>query len=255
MEFGVCAPIEQAPVVHAAGYDFIECTVVSLQAERSDAEVRDRLAQFTESPVPVAAFNVMLPGDLKIVGERVDEARVRRYLEKALERVKRAGGATVVFGSGKARAVPDGFAREKAEEQIVRFLEWTADVADPLGVTIAIEPLNMAECNIITTVPEAVRFARHVNRRSIRVLADFYHMRKDGEPYSHVIEHRELLHHVHVADTRRFVPAEGDEAFDAFAECVRRANYDGRLSVECSWNRFEEEAAAGLNYLKRIFPA
>lgn len=255
MKFGVCAIIEQAPIVHRAGFDFIECTVVSLQAEQSDAAVRDLLTKFKESPVPAEAFNVMLPGDLKVVGDNVDEKRVRHYLEKALERVKQVGGQTVVFGSGKARMVPDGFSRERAEEQLVRFLEWTADTADPLELTIAIEPLNASECNIVNSVPEAVHLAGLVNRRSIRVLADFYHMCKDGEPYEHTVRYAELLRHVHVADSARFVPRAGDAAFDAFADCIKRAGYDGRLSIECSWNSFEGEAAEGLSYLKQVFAA
>lgn len=252
MKFGVCAKIEQAPAVHAAGYDFIECTVVSLQPEESDEAVRDILSKFLASPVPAEAFNVLLPGDLKVVGENVDEDRVRRYLSKALERVKTVGGETVVFGSGKARMVPDGFPRAKAEEQIVRFLEWIADVADPLQITVAIEPLNTAECNIITSVPEAVRFAKEANRKSIRVLADFYHMQKENEPLEHMVAHRDLLHHVHVSDNRA-APGKGDYPYDAFADCIRRADYDGRISLECAWSSFQEDILSAKAFLDRKF--
>jgi sugar phosphate isomerase/epimerase len=69
-----------------------------------------------------------------------------------------------------------------------------------------------------------------------------------------VVEHRVLLRHVHVASAGRFAPAAGEDAFDAFAANVRKAKFDGRLSIECSWNRFEDEAAAALSYLKTVFP-
>lgn len=253
MRFGVCANIEQASLAHAAGYDFIECTVVSLRPEESDSSTRDIIARFHDSPIPTEAFNVLLPGDLKVVGDEVDDERVRRYVAKALERVKDVGGETVVFGSGKARRVPEGFSRERAEEQIVRFLECLADAADPLRLTIAIEPLNTTECNIINSVPEASRFASLVNRPSIGVLADFYHMQQESEPPEHVVLHRQQLRHVHVADDDRFVPGTGRYPYDAFSDCMRRAGYDGRLSIECKWNDIETEAASGLAYLKTIF--
>jgi sugar phosphate isomerase/epimerase len=252
MKFGVCTKIENAPIVHAAGFDFIECTVVSLQGEQSDEAVRDIMARYLESPLPVEAFNVLLPGELKIVGDSVDEARVRNYLEKALERVKRVGGETVVFGSGKARMVPDGFPRARAEEQIVQFLHWIADVADSLQLTIAIEPLNTSECNIINSVPEAAGFAKQVNRQSIRVLADFYHMYKENEPLEHMVAHRELLQHVHVSDSRH-APGMGSCPYADFADCIQRANYDGRISIECLWNDFQAETAAARRYLSQVF--
>lgn len=252
MKFGVCAGIEKAPVVYAAGYDFIECTVVSLQPEESDEAVRDRLARFLESPLRVSAFNVMLPRELKVVGEQVEADRVRRYLAKALERVKRVGGETIVFGSGGARMVPEGFSRARAEEQIVQYLDWAADVAEPLGITIAIEPLNTTECNIITSVPEAAFYARQVNRRSIRVLADFYHMQKEQEPLENMVEHKDLLRHVHVSDSRR-APGMGDYPYDRFVDCIRRAGYDGPISIECQWENLEREAIAAKEFLTRVF--
>lgn len=252
MKFGVCTKIENAPIVHAAGFDFIECTVVSLQPEESDAAVRDNIARFHESEVPVEAFNVLLPGDLKVVGEHVDYDRVRRYLAKALERVKAVGGETIVFGSGKARMVPDGFSRPRAEEQIVRFLNLLADEADPLGVTIVIEPLNMTECNIITSVPEAAEYARQVNRKSIRVLADTYHMVKDNEPLENIVSSKELLRHVHVSDNSRVGFGNGDFPHETFVDCIRRANYDGRVSIESTLKDFAAESAAGLSYLRSL---
>ncbi|TMV49965.1 sugar phosphate isomerase/epimerase [Paenibacillus mesophilus] len=252
MRFGVCTKIENAPIVHGAGFDFIECTVVSLQPEESDAAVRDIIARFHESEVPVEAFNVLLPGDLKVVGEHVDYDRIRRYLAKAMERVKAVGGETVVFGSGKARMVPEGFSRTQAEEQIVRFLDLLADEADPLGVTVAIEPLNATECNIITSVPEAAEYARQVNRKSIRVLADTYHMVKDNEPLENIAAHKELLRHVHVSDNSRFGFGNGDFPHESFVDTIQQANYDGRISIECTFKDFAVESASGLSYLRSL---
>ncbi|MDF2721209.1 MAG: sugar phosphate isomerase/epimerase [Paenibacillus sp.] len=253
MKFGVCAKIENAGAVSAAGFDFIECTVVSLKPEESDEAVRDTLALYRESAVPAEAFNVFLPGDLKVVGEQVDYDRIRRYVSKALERVKTVGGETIVFGSGKARMVPEGFSRQAAEEQIVRFLDLVADAADPLDITIVIEPLNLKECNILTSVPEAAQYAKQVNRKSIRVLADTYHMAKDGEPFENMVTHKDMLRHVHVANDSRIGFGSDDFQTAKFVDCIRRAGYDGRLSIECSWKDFSADAGSGLAFFNQMF--
>lgn len=252
MKYGVCASIDQAGIVKKAGFDFIECTVVSLKPEEGDKAVRDLLDEYRESPIPVEAFNILLPRDLKIVGENVDYDRVKRYLEKALERVKTIGGKTVIFGSGGSRTLPEEFSRAKGEEQILHFLDITADFADPLGITLVIEPLNTTESNIINSVPEAVDFARKANRKSIRVLADFYHMYKENESLENIVLYQEWIKHIHVSDSR-YAPGMGDYPYATFVDCVNRAQYDGRISIECLWNDFEQETEPSRKYLHRIF--
>jgi sugar phosphate isomerase/epimerase len=252
MRFGVCASIEKAGIVKRAGFDFIECTVVSLQPEQSDVEVQSILDQYRESPLPVESFNILLPRDLKIVGDSVDAGRVRCYLEKAVERVQAIGAETIVFGSGGSRTSPDGFSRAQAEEQILQFLDTLADITDQTNITIVIEPLNTTESNIINSVPEAVGYAAKVNRKSIRVLADFYHMYKENEPLDNIVRHRDWIRHIHVSDSR-YAPGMGDYPYPAFVDYVNQAGYDGRISVECLWNDFEAETSLSRNYLHRIF--
>src|SRR5690625_4778953 len=103
MKFGCRADIERANILFEKGFDFIECTVISLIPEKSDEEFVEVLQQYQKSPLPVEAFNILLPGDLKIVGEEVDKERINKYMQVALSRVKQIGADIVVFGSGGAR--------------------------------------------------------------------------------------------------------------------------------------------------------
>lgn len=253
MKLGCCADIEQASAVHATGFDFIECTVVSLKPEKSNEEFAKVLREFQDSGVPVKTFNVFLPGDLKVVGETVDLDRIKSYLEKALSRVKQIGADTVVFGSGGARSFPEGFPRQRAEEQVLQFLNLAADYAEPLGITIVIEPLNRKESNIINSVPEAVDFAEKVNRKPIQVLADFYHMDEEDEPLENIVSCKEYVKHIHVADTGRLAPGTGNYPYSEFVDCLKKADYDGRISIECKWNDFENEVVQAIKYLEGCF--
>lgn len=254
MRIGCCADISKAKAVHRAGFDFIECTVLSLLPEESDDKFRETvLPSFLDSPVTVDAFNILLPRDLPIVGPHVDSKRIGKYLDKAFERIKQVGGQTVVFGSGGARNIPDGFNRKNGEEQIIEFLNGAAERAEASNITLVIEPLNKKESNVINSIPEAVEFAKKVNSPSIQVLADFYHMEEEQEPLENIVQAGALLKHVHVADTGRFAPGTGIYPYESFVKTLHQAGYNGRVSIECNWKDFDHEMVQAQQFLRRIF--
>lgn len=253
MKIGCCANIEQANILYEAGFDFIECPVISLIPEESDEQFRTVLQQYERSPLPVECFNILLSGDLTIVGEEVDKERIRNYLNVAFSRVKQIGADTVVFGSGGARSFPVGFPREKAKKQIIDFLILAAQYAEPLGIIIVIEPLNQKESNMINSLPEAIQFAEAVNSSSVKVLADFYHMVEEKEPLKNIVSSKNYLKHVHVADTDRLAPGTGNYPYEEFVNCIKQSNYEGRISIECHWNDFENEIFQAYHFLQSVF--
>ena len=258
IRLGCCCGIEQAAEAHAAGFDYLECTVVSLQPEADDDAFAPILAAYRAAPLPVDAFNVFLPRDLKVVGPEVDWGRVERYVASALARVQAVGARRVVFGSGGARQVPDGFSRAEAEDQLVRFLQIVADQAEPRGITVVIEPLNRKESNILNDVPESVRLARRVDRPAIRVLADLYHMQEEAEPLANISANGPWLEHMHVADSERLAPGTGSYPYPAFAQELAAIGYAagdwGGISVECRWQDFGREAADAVRFLRSVWP-
>ncbi|MEZ4862256.1 MAG: sugar phosphate isomerase/epimerase family protein [Caldilineaceae bacterium] len=253
MRFGCCCALDQAPVAHAAGFDYIETTVVSLLPEADDATFAPILARHQAAPIPTHACNVFLPGDLKVVGPNLDWPRIEHYVQTALARVQAIGASVVVFGSGRARMVPDGFARADAEAQLVDFLHLVADAAAANEITVVIEPLNRKESNILNSVAEGVTLAQRVNRPAIQVLADFYHMDEESEPLQHLLEYKDWLAHIHVADTGRRAPGTGSYPYPEFVHLLHEANYEGMVSVECRWEDLAAEAGPACAYLRRVF--
>ncbi|MFC0215295.1 sugar phosphate isomerase/epimerase family protein [Paenibacillus chartarius] len=250
--FGWCRGIEDAEMLRRLGFDYIECTVTSLKLE-DESEFTQILPKYMDSPLPVLAFNVFFPGGLRVVGPEVDTERVRRYVSKAASALNRIGARIVVVGSGSARNVPDGWGRDRAEEQFVQLLGWMGDEFDGTGVTVAIEPLNQKETNLIHRVSDAAAFARELNRRSIRVLADFYHMDEENEPLDTLVEHKDWLAHIHLADTGRLSPGTGQYPYPQFAESLKNAGYSGLISAECSLNHPEQELPRALDFMKNVF--
>ncbi len=253
MQLGCVAKIDQAAVLHEAGYDYIEAGVASLVPDEDDAVFEPILTKYRALEIPVRAFNGYLPGDLKIVGPQIDEARVRRYAKRSVARIREVGATRAVMGSAVARRIPQGYPQDKAVEQIVHFLTLLADEADGTELVIAIEPLNLRETNVINSVVEGMEIAKMVDRPSIKVLADFYHMDEENEPLSNVVKCKDYLEHVHVADTNRRAPGTGRYQYAEFARLLGEAGYEGMVSIECRWKDLPSEAGPSLEFLREVF--
>ncbi|HEX7066059.1 MAG TPA: sugar phosphate isomerase/epimerase family protein [Bacillales bacterium] len=249
--FGWCRSIGDAQLLKEAGYDYIECAITDLKLE-NEKEYKRVLPHYLNSPLPIEAFNLFLPGDLKIVGPDVDQDRIDQYVAKVAEALSTIGAKIAVLGSGGARRIPEGWDIEKAEEQFVRVLERVADEFAGTDIVLAIEPLNRKATNLVNSVEEAGKFAKMINREPIKVLADFYHMELENESFQTLIDHRDLLAHIHVADTGRFSPGSGAYPYDKFVADLKKAGYQGRISVECTV-RDNREFVDSLAFLKRKF--
>lgn len=253
MELGLCAPVDKAQEAREAGFDYLECPLVSLPADEDDAAFAPVRERYMSAGLPVRAFNLFLPSTHKVTGPEVDWHGLQRYTERALKRAAEVGASRAVFGSGGARNVPEGFPPDEALEQLVRFLRYAGDVAAEAGIVIAIEPLRRQETNLINTVADGVKLAERVERSAVRVLADFYHMAEEQEPLKHLVDYRDWLEHVHVADTGRHAPGTGSYPYQQFAALLSQAEYRGRVSVECRWRDFAAEAPASVQFLRGLF--
>lgn len=246
MRFGYCAPIENIEIIAAIGYDYIEPTIVNtLKPESPSEEVMPQLQQIiAKHPGFIYAYNVFLPGDLKLTGETVDKKRIESYVKSACERMEALNGKVVVFGSAGARNVPDGFSMLSAKDQIFNFLNICAPLAARHGVTVVIEPLNKGESNILNSVSEAVAVAEQLNQQSIRVLSDLYHVSTENQSYEETRQSGQLLRHVHIAGAEgRRVPIKDDRDFlIPYFRVLKEMDYNGCISVEGMSSNFEADA-------------
>lgn len=250
--FGWCSEIQQAERLKGLGFDYIECALVSLNLENEE-EYAERLPVFMNSPLPVSAFNIFFPGDLKVVGPEVEMERLQRYIHKAAIALNQIGAKTVVLGSGRSRNIPDGWERGRGEEQFVQLLTRIGEEFAGTGVTLVVEPLNKKESNIVNSVSEAVRFVKQVNHPSVQVLADFYHMDEEKESLDTLIDNKTWLHHIHLADTGRFSPGTGQYPYDQFVAALKTSGYEGMISAECTIRDPETDQRESLAFMKRVF--
>jgi sugar phosphate isomerase/epimerase len=253
MRFGICAKAQRAEELRSAGADFLEENVqVLLRGTLSDAEWEQSWRG--NSVLPILAANALVPGDLKPVGPSVDFDGLRKYVGTVVARAARAGIKVLGFGSGTARNVPDGFARERAQVQIVAFCKMAAELCGRADVMLVVEPLNRGECNIINTLGEALTFVKSVNHPNFQCLADTYHFWTENEKLEELENAMPWIRHVHVADKDgRTPPGEsGTSDYRPFFRVLKRGNYQGAISVEASnFDDFETVGRRVIAYLHR----
>ncbi len=250
MRFGVCTGISQASIIADAGADYIELSVAGdLIPDDSDEVWDSKRALIEAMPVPAEAFNSFVRTG-KIVGPEADWARLERYAHTAATRAAQIGGKIIVFGSGGARQIPDGYPTKKADADLLRFLGFCADAYEKTGVIVVIEPLSYRECNVLNTVDEGADMTRRVNRPGVRCLADTYHMEANGEALSSIYDAADVLAHTHTADTGRGAPGTGVYDHVALFKTLNDARFDARISIECSWKDLPSEVSPALVSLR-----
>lgn len=256
MRFGLCTGLEHQEAAVAAGYDYLEPSVTgTLRPELPEAEILPPLlAELAASSIRPEAYNVLLPGDLKVVGPNADAGRQEQYLNAAFRRASALGGEIVVFGSGGSRRVPEDWPLADAHFQIVAFLRRCGKAAERHSITVAIEPLNVSECNFINRVAEAVHLAEEVGSPAVAVLSDLYHVAHDGQSYDETREAAPLLRHVHVAGLDRRGPVAADHEFlRGYFVVLKQIGYAGRVSIEANWSDVAAQAAEAREVVQRAW--
>jgi sugar phosphate isomerase/epimerase len=176
------------------------------------------------------------------------------YIRLALDRVSRLGVRLVVFGSGGARQVPEGFSKQEAFEQLVDFGKRIAPEARSRNITIAIEPLRQQESNIINNTADELAWVNAVNDPNIQLMIDFYHFSVEKQDPSDILKVQDHLRHLHMANPNgRIMPLKWDEYnYGPFFAVLRQVHYDRLISLEVN-NANLAEAPQAIALLRHAF--
>jgi sugar phosphate isomerase/epimerase len=235
--FGVCTNPANAGMLKSAGFDYLEGSVGrDLMPGKPEADFLSYRILLDTCGMPVIACNGFLPGSLRVTGPDARPDTVLKYAEIAFRRASQIGIRTIVFGSAGSRSIPEGFDREQAAEQFRELLRKMAPLARNYGVRVAIENLQRSECNFINTVGEALGIVREVNDPNIGLLADIFHMMREGESPDILIDAGGSLFHCHIAELKdRTAPGMAGDDFRPYFTALKKSGYRGGISVEGSW--------------------
>ena len=233
MKIGICTSCDQGQALKGVADHVEENVQRLLVGEADDAAFHKAAAGAADCPLPIPAANCYLPAHLKTSGPDRDMDALLHYTRTTMQRAQGIGIQTIVFGSGGARKLAAGTDRAAAEEQFVEVLQAMGPVAAEHGVVLAVEPLNSQECNFINSLAEGAALVRAADHPGIKLLADVYHMARDGEAPDEIVRHGDLLHHVHVAESGRTPPGVAGDDLRPYLRALAEIDYRGRLSLEC----------------------
>jgi sugar phosphate isomerase/epimerase len=254
VQVGYCTSLKNLAAARSAGFDYVELATTELAA-LSDADFERTVLDIQSVGLPTPVANLFLPATLKVTGPAIDPQQQATYVATAFERLSRVGVSLVVFGSGGARRVPDGFGKEEAYRQLVEFGRRIAPLAAARGITVAIEPLRRAETNIINTAAEGLGLVEAVDHPAFQLMIDFYHLASEREDPGIIMRARTHLRHLHVANPNgRVFPREAVEfEYESFFAALRSIGYAGRISVEAATANLQADAPSAIAMLRRFF--
>lgn len=222
-------------IAKAAGFDYVEIRIGEL-LKLSESEL-EQLVLASRAGVPALAAYTFLPGDLKIVGPQVDDARLDGYVAKAFERCGRLGVKLIVFGAGASRNAPDGFSKDEAFRQLVGFGKRVAPGAARHGITIAAQPITRAQTNMCNTAAETVAWVDAVGHPNFQMSLDLYHTIEVGDaPAAAVLTAGPRLKYAKLSNPKgRLFPASaGEYDYGGFLGALRKISYGGPIGLETS---------------------
>ena len=265
MQFGMCMglsavdatgkAVNQARIAKEVGFDYVELPLAPMADMDDAAFAEGPVAMLREADIPCSVCNIFFPGSVRLTGPAADHPAALTYADRALARAEALGVDRVVFGSGGARNVPDGFSVAQGFDQLVSFLHQVGDVARRHGVIIVIEPLNRMESNVINTLAEGIALARQANHPAVACLIDYYHERMGGDAAASLPQAKGMLRHVHLARAlgRSMPVLASEDAYAAFFDGLRAIGYDGGVSLEGNVRGdFRSEIARALQVLKAL---
>ncbi len=255
MDIGLCtAAATHAALLAGSTLTYVEENVQSFLAPRDGdgATWQARLAAARAAGKPIRAANCFLPADLPCVGPAIDRPAITAWATTAFARAEQAGIRSIVFGSGGSRRIPEGFERSQAIDQFVALLRELGPRAAACGVTLVVEPLNTGECNFINSLAEGAAMVRAANEPGVRLLADIYHMLRDGEGAEAIAPVADLLAHTHIAErATRTAPGVAGDDVTAYLRALITAGYRGPMSLECGWADLALQLEPALAELRR----
>lgn len=181
----------------------------------------------------------------------------------ALDRIKWALDMTSVMGgdllAGPYHSALGVFSGQPptADERkrAVEVLTQAAEHAQKVKVKIAIEYLNRFECYFLTNALDAKNLVREINHPYFGTMYDTFHANIEEKNISQAIASMEDTYvHVHISENDRGTPGSGHVHWDETFKALRKAKYDGWLTIE-AFGRALPDLAAATKIWRDMFPS
>lgn len=233
--------------IDAAGFNSIEFGAASPHAwpqymtESRQSSIQDRL---NDSDLTVSSVCPALgggPGPNPASPLEKEREAAREHYFGCLDIANTFDADVVLWVGGwrfQGQRYEDAWANQRA------ILEDVLKMADKIDKTVVIEA-NPADVNLIETTQDQLRLLEEVDSPAAAAMFDTAHAAHRGEsPSVHVEELAEHLEHLHLSDTDRLPPGEGNLSFRAMFDRLDDIGYDGHYTTEIFGGHLNPDEAA-----------
>ncbi len=136
----------------------------------------------------------------------------------------------------------------------IEFHRRAGDHAAKNDVRIAVEALNRFECYFLTTMAQLADYLDEVEHPAITGMYDTFHANiEEADPVGAIKTIRRHMSHVHISENDRGTPGKGHVPWDATYRALKKAKYDGWLTIE-AFGRSLPAIAAATRVWRDFFP-
>jgi sugar phosphate isomerase/epimerase len=155
-------------------------------------------------------------------------------VDRVIDMIHLASEFNAKVNMGRVRGtIHAGDTPETARQRYIDCVCRCADIAEPLGVELLVEPVNRYEVNFINTCAEGVDLIRESGRRGSRLMPDTFHMNIEDPSFRDALLHaRDFIGYIHVADSNRLAPGWGHLPFEEVFAALEDIGYDDWITVE-----------------------
>ena len=238
--YGKLPLVQTCRHIQRIGYSGIEIAPFTLGEQPSDISAVDRTRYRdiirSEGLSLVAMHWLMVrPSGLHLTTSDRDlrERSWRHIIEQINLCADLGDDGVIVLGSSRQRSSVPGMSRQAASANFVEGLANVARHAAERGVTILVEALPIAYCDVITTLAEAVAVVYQIGSSAVRTMFDIHNAVDETEPHAVLVErYFDVIRHVHLNEMDGRHPGTGSYDFRPVLEVLRRRGYRYWLSVE-----------------------
>jgi len=167
-----------------------------------------------------------------VAGDENKRAASVQYTKDCIDLVAALNGTEMtIVPASVGQITPDGKPEQEWEWAVASLKEIYAH-SQPLGVKLAIEPLNRFETYFINRGAQAMALAEAVGE-DCGVCLDAFHMNIEEEDlYQTIVDCGPRLTDFHVADNNRMPAGMGHYDWRRVVETLKSVGYDGALTAE-----------------------
>ncbi|MBQ6621781.1 MAG: sugar phosphate isomerase/epimerase [Mogibacterium sp.] len=247
VKLSVNAPLENAGILKAAGYNYIEPSNVVMSALRA-YEFQVRLEEFQKTGVKCRVIDNPLPF---VPSFSAPDWRITdwiAHLEISAKRAKALGAEYWCFGNGVSRALKDD--KPRGISMYYEAVKACREIGGEQGIKVIVEPLGPSVTNYLQTVEDVVAMIDEAGWKDVYTMVDYRWQQEQDRSIDELYRYADRIVHAHIDDpgtdyagqkVRRVQKLNDGFDYTDFMEFIKSDSFSGIMSIEA--NTFDDYVA------------